>query len=230
MADSGGKNFRDESILEGLAPDLREALLARGNRVTVTQGQSLFMEGDDANGFFVVRSGALKATRFSSEGDEQLIALFSTDDTIGEMAMFDEAPRSATITALRPSTLLHWSTATFFGFADENSALYRHLLSTMALRLRETNDALAARHFLPLSGQLARVILRLVDGFGTVEKDGSIRIAHKLTQTELASMIGASRENVSRVLNSWKRDAILARESGHYRLIDRETLETLSAG
>jgi len=222
--------FTDGSIFRGLDPSLRNALLAKGATTVMKSGQILFMEEDESNGFYIVRSGGLKATRLSAEGDEQMLAVFSTGDSIGEMAMFDDRPRSATITALCESSVTHWPSGTFFGFADDNGALYRHLLAVLAKRLRDTNDALAARDFLPLTGQLARIMLRLGTGLGKEQANGSILITHRLTQSELASMIGASRENVSRVLNDWKRKGIIARDGRYYRLIDLDALEQLSEG
>ncbi len=230
MTDTTVEPFREGSLLLGLDPALRAALFARGTAIALSEGRTLFMEGDESSGCYIVRNGGLKATRISADGDEQLLALFTAGDSIGEMAMFDDEPRSASIVALRDSSLLHWSRRAFFDFADENGTLYQHLLRMMALRLRETNDALSARDFLPLAGQLARVMLRLGRGFGTERADGSVRIDHRLTQAELASMIGASRENVSRVLNAWKREGILMRDAGHYVLLDTDGLEDLAEG
>jgi CRP-like cAMP-binding protein len=146
------------------------------------------------------------------------------------MGMFDDSPRSASITALRASVLTHWSKSAFYRFADENSALYRQLLGIMAKRLRDTNDALAARDFLPLAGQLAQTMLRLAAGFGVILPDETVRIEHKLTQSELAAMIGASRENVSRVINDWKRKGLIAREEGYYRILREDVLEDIGGG
>ena len=222
--------LRDGSVLTGVDKGLSSALTAQGNTIVLEEGQSLFLEGDEAEGFYIVKSGGLKATRLSSDGAEQLLAVFSPGDSIGEMAMFDDEPRSATISALRTSSLMHWTKSSFFRFADENTTLYRHLLAVMAKRLRDTNDALAARDFLPLAGQLARMMIRLGEGFGVEEEDGTTRIRHKLTQAELAAMIGASRENVSRVLNAWKRKGYITREGGHYRLIDLDALHEMTGG
>ncbi len=222
--------LKDGSVLKGVDSALSAALVERGSTLILEEGQSLFLEGDDAGGFYIVKSGGMKATRLSPEGGEQLLAVFSPGDSIGEMGMFDDKPRSATIVALRTSSLLHWSKSAFFRFADENPGMYRHLLAVMARRLREANDALAARDFLPLAGQLARVMLRLGEGFGVALPDDTTRISHKLTQSELAAMIGASRENVSRVINDWKRRGVVAHEAGHYRLIDTDTLHELSDG
>lgn len=220
----------DVSVFRGIGADLSVALAARGSTIKVDEGQTLFLEGDEAGGFYIVKSGGLKATRLSSEGGEQLLAVFSKGDAIGEMGMFDDEPRSASITALRKSELIHWPKAGFFRFADECPELYRHLLGVLSHRLRETNDSLAARDFLPLAGQLAQVMLRLREGFGEAMADETTRIAHRLTQAELASMIGASRENVSRVINAWKRQGILGREEGYYVVLDEDALLALSEG
>jgi len=219
---------RDGSVLRGMDKALSTALVDRGRTLMLEEGQSLFLEGDEATGFYIVKSGGLKATRLSPDGIEQLLAVFSPGDSIGEMAMFDDESRSATITALRACSLLYWPRSTFFEFADSNSALYRHLLGVLARRLRDTNDSLAARDFLSLAGQLARMMLRLGEGFGVTLPDGTVRIAHKLTQAEIASMIGASRENVSRILNQWKREGSIAREGGYYHLVDPEALRASS--
>lgn len=103
----------------------------------------------------------------------------------------------------------------FFEFAGENPIIYRHMLSVMAGRLHATNDSLAARDFLALPGQLAQALIRLADGFGREMVSGAVRIEYKLTQSELGAMIGASRENVSRVLNQWKRAGLISRVDGY---------------
>lgn len=214
-------------LMSGMQPELAGILAKAGKSVTLDEDVTLFYEGDDAHGFYVVQNGGVKATRLSPEGLEQLIAVFGVGDVIGEMAIFDDSSRSATITGLRPTTLIHWPKSTFFHIADEYPGIYRHLLTILSGRLRVTNDALAARHFLPLTGQLAQAMLRLKSGFGIKFFDGSTRISHKLTQAELAAMIGASRENVSRVINSWKRDGLISRVDGYYHILNEPALEAL---
>ena len=204
--------------------DVSVAIGNRAQFITLDPNEVLFREGDEADGFYAVESGGLKATRLSPDGMEQLIALFSDGEVIGEMAIFDEYPRSATITALKPTSVIFCSREAFFDFADENPPIYRHMLSVMAGRLRATNDSLAARDFLALPGQLAQALIRLADGFGREMVSGAVRIEYKLTQSELGAMIGASRENVSRVLNQWKRAGLISRVDGFYHIDKRDEL------
>lgn len=227
MAEEIAALLLSSPLMSGMEPELAVVLAGAGKSVGVDENEPLFFEGDDAHGFYVIESGGLKATRLSPEGLEQLIAVFSVGDVIGEMAIFDDSPRSATITGLKSTRLIHWSKSSFFRIADAHPSIYRHLLRILSGRLRATNDALAARHFLPLTGQLAQAMLRLKSGFGLKFFDGSTRIAHKLTQAELAAMIGASRENVSRVLNTWKREGLISRVEGYYHIIDQAALEKL---
>jgi len=216
--------FAKTRMFTGAPVDLSVAIGRRSKYISLDPNEVLFREGDNADGFYAVETGGLKATRLSPDGNEQLIALFSDGEVIGEMAIFDEFPRSATITALKPSTVIFCSRDAFFEFADENPPIYRHMLSMMAGRLRATNDSLAARDFLALPGQLSQALTRLADGFGREMVSGSVRIEYKLTQSELGAMIGASRENVSRVLNQWKRAGLISRVDGFYHIDKRQEL------
>ena len=224
MLNNAAQIFANTRMFTDAPSDVAAAIGRRAKFISLDPNEILFREGDEADGFFAVESGGLKATRLSPDGMEQLIALFSDGEVIGEMAIFDDYPRSATITALKPTSVVFCSREAFFEFADETPATYRHMLSMMARRLRATNDSLAERDFLALPGQLAQAMLRLADGFGREMVSGAVRIEYKLTQSELGAMIGASRENVSRVLNQWKRAGIISRVDGFYHINKRQEL------
>lgn len=224
MLTNAAEVFSKTRMFNGAPVDVSVAIGSRSQYITLDPNGVLFREGDDADGFYAVESGGLKATRLSPDGNEQLISLFSDGEVIGEMAIFDDFPRSATITALKKTTVIFCSRDAFFGFADDNPVIYRHMLSVMAGRLRATNDSLAARDFLALPGQLAQAMIRLADGFGREMVSGAVRIEYKLTQSELGAMIGASRENVSRVLNQWKRAGLISRVDGYYHIDKRDDL------
>lgn len=228
MLNNAAQVIANTRMFAGAPADVAAAIGNRAKYISLDPNEVLFREGDEADGFFAVENGGLKATRLSPDGMEQLIALFSDGEVIGEMAIFDEFPRSATITALKPTSVVYCSRTAFFEFADETPAIYRHMLGVMAQRLRATNDSLAARDFLALPGQLAQAMIRLADGFGREMVSGSVRIEYKLTQSELGAMIGASRENVSRVLNQWKRSGIISRVDGFYHIDKHEALSEVT--
>ena len=229
MKERGEKplQLRDISLFHGLADEALARLGAVARTMTLRPGQVLFVQGDPSNGCYPVLSGALRVSHFSAEGHETVLALLGKGDVVGEMGLFDAAPRSATVTAQTECGLTFIGSAEFVRCADGDPAIYRHLLKLISARLRVTNDALAATS-LPLGGRLARVLLLLSESFGHHLPDGRILIRQKLTQSDLCSMTGSARENVSRQLSEWRREQLIARISGYYCLNDLDQLRQLA--
>ena len=102
--------------------------------------------------------------------------------------------------------------------------IYKSLVTLLATRLRETDTVIAAGSFLPLKGRVASTLLELADHFGQdVGSAGSNR--QKIGQSDIAAMAGIARENVSRILNDWKRRKLVSRLSGYYCLENKAQLE-----
>ena len=220
------KDFlRNSFSLEGLDPVLAEGLSALARPMNIQTGAILFENGDPGNGCYAVLDGSLKVSILSVDGDEQLLAVLGPGDLVGELALLDGRPRSATVSALKKASLAFIDKAAFERFSDENPAVYRHMLSIVGKRLRHANDALAARSFLPLPGRVAQTLLQLSETFGKPLDDGRVLIHYKLSQADIANMAGAARENVSRVLNDWKRAGTISRISGYYCLEQVDILE-----
>lgn len=223
------KDFLKNSFsLEGLDPELTSDLSRLARPMKLAAGAILFENGDPGNGFYAVIEGSLKVSILSIDGDEQLLAVLGPGDLVGELALLDGRPRSATVSALKEAQLAFVDKAAFARFADENPAVYRHMLSIVGKRLRHANDVLAARSFLPLPGRVAQTLLQLAETFGKPLDDGRMLIHYKLSQADIANMSGAARENVSRVLNDWKRSGTISRISGYYCLEQLEFLEQAS--
>lgn len=223
------KDFLKNSFsLQGLDTDLTLGLSKLARPMKVGAGTTLFETGDPGNGCYAVLEGSLKVSILSVEGDEQLLAVLGPGDLVGELALLDGRPRSATVSALKDAQLAFIEKAGFERFADENPAVYRHMLSIVGKRLRHANDVLAARSFLPLPGRVAQTLLQLAETFGKPLDDGRVLIHYKLSQADIANMAGAARENVSRVLNDWKRSGTISRISGYYCLEQIDFLEQAS--
>lgn len=220
-----GKSFS----LEGLAPDLARGLFSLARSMQVKPGAILFQAGDPGNGCYLVIEGSLKVSILSAEGDEQLLAVLGPGHIVGELALLDGRPRSATITTLKAARLCFVERSAFEEYADANPAVYRHMLKIVGGRLRQANDVLAARSFLPLPGRVAQTLLQLAEIFGKPLAEERLLINYKLSQGDIANMAGAARENVSRVLNDWKRAGTISRISGYYCIEDRTRLEKASA-
>ncbi|MDJ0930199.1 Crp/Fnr family transcriptional regulator [Breoghania sp.] len=202
--------------LVDLAPDLAAGLEALARPMKLKAGTILFETGDPGNGCYAIMEGSLRVSLLSAEGDEQLLAVLGPGQLVGEMALLDGRPRLATVTALKPARLAFFDKVAFDRFVEENPELYRHMLRIVGGRLRQANDVLATRSFLPLPGRVAKTMLLLADSFGKEVEQGRTLIHYKLSQADIAKMAGAARENVSRVLNEWKRAGKISQISGYY--------------
>ena len=210
--------FPPQNILAALPPELSRGLFARGRIVSLAADQTLFLAGDEGDGCYRVEEGLLKASVAAPNGGERILAIFGPGAVVGELAMIDRAPRSASVAALRDSKLCFVSRAEFEAFAHKTPDVYRHIIAVLAQRLRDTNEALAATSFLSVKGRVAHALLGLAEAFGKDVGNGRILIRQKVSQGDLAAMAGIARENVSRVLKDWTERSLLSRLAGYYCL------------
>ncbi|MEZ5775821.1 MAG: Crp/Fnr family transcriptional regulator [Hyphomicrobiaceae bacterium] len=182
--------------------------------------QALFHRGDRADGCYVILEGVLKVDAAGTDGAETLVALLGIGDVVGEIGLIDGRPRSATVTALKPSRVAFLDIDAFHRFAAEHPSLYRHMLRILGARLRTANESLALQHGRPLAGRLAGVLLRMADGFGRPLDGGRVLIHETVSQSLLAQMSGAARENVSRQMSAWRRDGLVSKVARYYVIED----------
>ena len=174
--------------------------------------------------FFLV-SGEARVIVYSLAGRVVSFHDLSSGDMFGELPAFDGRPRSASVSALRDCKLSFVSRSAFEAVAGKNPDIYKHLLSLLAARLRDTDQVVAAGTFLPVKGRVARALLDLAKAFGNEVGGGRIVIRQKLSQSDVAAMAGIARENVSRILNEWMRLKLVTRLSGYYCIESKPKLE-----
>jgi CRP/FNR family transcriptional regulator len=142
-------------VLVTLPSKLASGLFSKTRTVVLNADQTLFVEGDEADGCYRLEEGLLKATISSPNGSERILAIFGPGAMVGELSLIDGGPRSASVTALRDCKLTFVSRAIFDACAQESPELCRHLVVLLARRLRDTNYALTATSFLPVKGRVA---------------------------------------------------------------------------
>lgn len=207
---------------------VRKALLSASNEIHLTARKVLFHAGDPGDGCYMLREGVVKASVVARDGQERLLAVLGPGALIGELSLIDGQPRSATISALKPSRLLHLPASVFFRMADANTLVYREALNILARRLRETNELVVAQGTVPVVGRVARAFASLAHGLGEERPGGTILIASKITQTDIAGMAGVARENASRAINDLLREGVLKREGSFYMIARPDELRDLS--
>jgi CRP-like cAMP-binding protein len=213
------------ALLSIFPAGIAELLFGHARVAQLAPQQTLFTAGDPGDGFYLVDEGLLKVNVVSSAGSERILAILGPGDLVGELAIIDGAPRSASVTAIRESKLRFVSRAAFEAVAAREPALYRHMMVMLARRLRAIDEVLTATSFLPLQGRTARALLSLAQAFGKDVGSGRILIQQKVSQSDIAAMAGISRENVSRILQDWMRRALVSRLAGYYCLQDKAALE-----
>ena len=210
--------------LAGLPSDLWSGLLANAAIIGLERRQTLFSAGDDGQGCYVVQSGALKAVLISADGHERMLAVFGAGAIVGEMALFDDQARSATVIAIRDSKLSYVSKDVFFRFADSHPEVYHHTLRILASRLRGTTEDALAQSVSTVASRVAKSFLQLATSLGEPLDGDRRRVAQRVTQSDIAAMAGVARENASRVINRWMRDKVLSRSGGYYVIEKRKVL------
>jgi CRP/FNR family transcriptional regulator, cyclic AMP receptor protein len=214
------------SLLTGLPEHLSANLFTSATPAKLNADEVLFLAGDAGDGCYRVEDGLLKVIMVSRGGTERILAFLGPGAIVGELSIIDGLPRSATVVAVRAAILSFLSRAAFEDFAKKHPEIYKSLVTLIAARLRETDAALAAGSFLPLRGRVACTLLELAQEFGQDVGAGRIVIRQKIGQSDLAAMAGIARENVSRILNDWKRRKLVSRLSGYYCLENKAELQS----
>jgi CRP-like cAMP-binding protein len=196
-------------LFSGLGTESRLAIAHSLRTRRFRKGEVLFHEGDPGDSLFIVASGAVKVVVPSDEGDEAILATIRRGDFLGELALLDGAPRSASAIALEPTETLALPRVRFSALVASEPAIRDALLSSLAAELRRLTAHVAELHFLDLTGRLAARLARLAEEHGSRDDDGSIRLDAPLTQSDLAAMIGATRQSVNKLLGEFVADGLL---------------------
>ena len=214
---------RQAPLFAALDDDAALALRSSMVRAEVPRGQVLFHEGDPGDRLYVIVEGKIKLGRASGDGRENLLAILGPGEMFGELSVFDPGPRNATATAVADTVLIGLGNEALYQWLVDRPDVARQLLRALARRLRRTNENLADLVFADVPGRVAKALLDLSERFGRPTDDG-LRVAHDLTQEELAQLVGASRETVNKALADFASRGWLRLEARAVVLIDLERM------
>jgi CRP-like cAMP-binding protein len=214
------------TLLSVFPEHLSARLFDAAKHVKLAADEVLFLAGDPGDGCYRIEQGLLKVSIIGPSGAERILAILGPGAIVGELSTLDGLPRSASVMAVRDSELSFISRTAFEMVARDHPEVYKHMVTLLVSRLRDTDGVLAAGSFLPLKGRVARALLDLSEAFGQPVGNGRILIRQKISQSDVAAMAGIARENVSRILNEWIRLKLITRLSGYYCLENRAKLES----
>ena len=188
--------LRSAAIFAELPDDALARLAARCVRRTYGRNQFLWYQGDDGAHLVVVASGLVKVVLSSPQGGEVVLTTLGHGEISGELAVLDGSPRSASVVAAEPTTVLLLTRATVLDMLNRYPSVLDALLRSLGNLIRRITEQAGDFVFLDLGGRVAKLLLHLAEAHGA----GSTVLDLRLTQSDLAAMVGATRPAVNRVL------------------------------
>jgi len=189
------------------------------------RSETIFHQGDPGDSLYVIESGAVKIVLPDPEGEDgAIIATLGAGDFFGELALLDGAEHSATAVALEPTEALVLRRDEFERLVDEDPNLRRALFAGLVGELRRLTYHVGELHFLNLPGRLALRIVRMARE-ADADAHGEIRLSWPFSQSELAGMIGGTRQTVNRLLAEFSAEGLVRIEKETLIVPDLDRLE-----
>jgi CRP/FNR family transcriptional regulator, cyclic AMP receptor protein len=188
--------LKNVAIFQGLSEEDIAFVTERATTRTYPKGAIIVNEGDEGGSMFLIQSGSVKAYLSDDKGKEVILSTEGPGEYFGELALFDEAPRSAFVAATEPCKVIVISKVQITEAIAARPRIAIALLKGLAVRVRALTENVRTLALLDVFGRLVKTLYSLA-----TEKGGELVIDQKLTQQDLANRIGASREMVSRIMN-----------------------------
>lgn len=186
-----------------------------------SKDEFIFRQGDTSRELYLVMRGKVRIFRISPSGAETTIAIYSTGSVIGEFAVVDSEPRSATAKAIEAADLLVMPQDKFLHHLRQMPDLALGMTKLLASRVRWTAAYAETIAQYDAAGRLLHILLLYNEQFGQEEEAGKRYVLDlALNQTDLASLVGARREWVNRLLRDWQKRGIVAYEAGKIIILD----------
>lgn len=216
-------------LLSQLDPHDMELLIGFSRVVRFGPEELIFNKGDPGDSLYAILKGRVGIKTVSEEGKEIFLNILEAGDVFGEIAFLDGRERTAGAVAMQPTELLRVGRAEFMPFLEEQPKLCLRLMNVLCERLRWTSDIIESTIFFDIPHRLAKRLLTLVKDYGR-ETDVGIRLNIKLSQEDLANMLGVTRESVNKGIRSLQKDGTIIYDEGYIIILDISFLESLVAG
>jgi CRP/FNR family cyclic AMP-dependent transcriptional regulator len=182
-------------LFSGCQEEQLRILAPMVTRRSVPRGTLVLNAGDQTDSLYIVLSGRLKVLMSDSDGKEVILSILGPGEFFGEMGLIDDSPRSASVLAIEPCELLSISKRDFKTCLAQNFEMAMAVMKGLVRRLREADRKIGSLALLDVYGRVARLLLDMSESV-----DGQKIVTKRLPKQDIAKMIGASREMVSRVM------------------------------
>ncbi len=205
-----------------LPADLASWLVAHGAVKTLLPGQHLYFRGDPWDGLYAVLTGVLRVASVTEAGKESVLSFLEAPTWFGEIALFDQLPRTHDTAADTVASLLHIGREKLEALLEEQPRYWRFFGRLMALKTRLAFLGLEDLAVLPPEGRLARRLVWMMRTAGGVTRDGRVRLG--INQSNLALMLSMSRQTANKVLMTLQSRGIIRVSVGALEVLDEDAL------
>ena len=210
-------------LFEGLPPEQIEDLAMIVTDQVFRKGETIFSEGEEANGFYVVITGRVKIFKLSSDGKEQILHFFGPGEPFGEVPVFTGQHFPANATAMEESRGFFFPRKSFVDLIKKNPSLALNMLAVLSKRLRRFAALIDDLSLKEVPGRLAAYLLYLSD-----QNKGAKVLELAVTKAQLASLLGTIPETLSRILGRLSSQGLIETDGRRIKILDKETLRDLA--
>ncbi len=203
MSEHAPKLLAGIELFSELADDELKEISTLAQTRSVSRDTTIFNEGDTADAVFVVVNGRVKIVTTSTDGKEFILTVLGAGQVFGEMALIEEATRSASVVTITDVELLVISRKDFDHLLHTSPGISRKLMAILSRRLRRANSKMESLAYMDVAGRLARYLLDLALDHGQRLGNGWV-VVRRPTHSDIAHSIGTSRETVSRLINEFE--------------------------
>jgi CRP/FNR family cyclic AMP-dependent transcriptional regulator len=164
---------------------------------------------------YIILGGTVKVHVEQVDGSDVILAILGHGEILGEMSLVDRIGRSASVVTMEESTLAWLNRATFWELMERLPALGRNLVGILSRRLRLANTRIQSLATESVSGRIARQILAFAREYGEPTGENQVYIPLRLTQSDLAELVGATRVRVNQTLSAMKKDNQISVDANH---------------
>jgi CRP/FNR family cyclic AMP-dependent transcriptional regulator len=214
----------DIHLFRNLPPDYLQVLGGLLHQKTFPAGATLMTAEQVGEVVYFIVEGTVKVHIEQESGSDVIVAILGPGEIIGEMSALGQTTRSASVVTLESSTLLWMDCAAFQSCLLKSPELSYNLACTLAERLRRANEKVETLATQSVESRIARQLVAFAEQYGEMKAGDDIYLNLRLTQSDIASLIGASREHINRVMVSYKERSYLSFDSNH-----RITIHNLQA-
>jgi len=224
-ADAGepGALIERHPLFAGLAAKVHEELLAQSILRQVNGGGIIFEQGEPGLALYGIVEGRVRIYSVGTGRGEVTLNILEAGEVFGEIAMLDGGTRTASALALEPAVLLQLRRESVLATMRRHPELAERIVLLLCRRLRWTSDLIEDAAFLPLPARLAKRLLALAQAHGQTDS----RLHLRLSQRQLATLVGASREAVNKLLAQWREEGLIQLQRQDLYLKDRQALQRI---